>query len=80
MRLLGERKRVQAEDVYVIIIFFKNIVTNTLESPSNLAENPLGNPGKNIISLLATLTRAQWVIFAGGDEEEFSRPYTYFVT
>ena len=35
---------IQAEDLYVIIIFFENIVKNTLESPWNLAENPLENP------------------------------------
>ena len=38
---------VQTEDIYVIIIFSENIVKNTLESPRNLAENPLENPGKN---------------------------------
>ena len=37
---------VQAEDLFVIIIFFENIVKNTLENPWNLAENPLENPGK----------------------------------
>ena len=36
---------VQAEDLYVIIIFFENIVKNTLENP-HLAENPHENPGK----------------------------------
>ena len=36
---------VQAEDLYVIIMFLENIVINTLESPWNLAENPLENPG-----------------------------------
>jgi len=30
----------------VIIIFFESIVKNTLESPLNLAENLLENPGK----------------------------------
>ena len=39
---------VQAEDLYEIIIFFENIVKNTLESPWNLAENPLENPGKEL--------------------------------
>ena len=37
---------VQAEDLYVIIIFFENIVESILENPWNLAENPLENPGK----------------------------------
>ena len=37
---------VQAEDLYVMIIFFENVVKNTLENPWNLAENPLENPGK----------------------------------
>ena len=43
---------VQAEDLYVVIIFFKSIVKGTLENPLNLAEKPLE---KNFISLLATL-------------------------
>ena len=47
---------VQAEELYVIIIFFlENIVKNALQNPRDLAENPLENPGKNFISLLATL-------------------------
>ena len=38
---------VQAEDLYVIIIFFlESIVKDIMENPLNLAENPLENPGK----------------------------------
>ena len=37
---------VQAEGLYMIIIFFENIVKNILENSWNLAENPLKNPGK----------------------------------
>ena len=36
---------VQAEDLFVIIVFLENIVINSLESPWNLAENLLENPG-----------------------------------
>ena len=37
---------VKAEDLYMIIIFFENIVKNTLENPLNLAEKPLEQRGK----------------------------------
>ena len=37
---------VKTEGLYEILIFFESIVKNTLESPRNLAENPLENPGK----------------------------------
>ena len=53
---------VQAEDLYMIIIFFESIVKNTLENPINLVENPLE---KNFISLLATLGWGQAHTYMG---------------
>ena len=37
---------VQAENLYVIIIFFENIAENPLENPEILVEYPLESPGK----------------------------------